>query len=83
MRATADAAGAKLILVLMPPVSSAYTPALQQLGRQLGIPIVAPLTDQEMQPGDYDLDQYHLSARGRLRFTEALAHELLDVLGAT
>jgi hypothetical protein len=81
MRTTADAAGAKLILVLMPPVDSAYTPALQQLGAELGVPIVTPLTDQEIEPGDYDLDQYHLSSQGRLRFTRKLSHALLDVLG--
>jgi hypothetical protein len=80
LRDTADAAGAKLIVVLMPPVSSDQTPALQELGGELGIPIVAPLTDQELQPGDYDLDQYHLSSQGRLRFTQALASDLLDVL---
>lgn len=80
LRDTADAAGAKLILVLMPPVSSAYTPALQELGSELGISIVTPLTDQDLQPGDYDLDQYHLSSQGRLRFTNELAIALIDVL---
>jgi hypothetical protein len=83
LRDTANAAGARLILVLMPPVSSEQTPALQELGAELGISILAPLTDQELQPGDYDLDQYHLSSQGRLRFTRELAHDLLDVLGAT
>jgi hypothetical protein len=80
LRDTADAAGAKLILVLMPPVSSAHTPALQELGNELGIPIMTPLTDQDLLPGDYDLDQYHLSSQGRLRFTNALADALLAVL---
>lgn len=81
MRATADAAGAKLIVVLMPPVSAEHTPALKEMGGELGIAVVAPLTHQELDPGDYLLDQYHLSAQGRLRFTRELADDLLVVLG--
>ncbi|MET0533087.1 MAG: hypothetical protein ABW171_02590 [Steroidobacter sp.] len=80
MRDTADAAGAKLILVLMPPVDAAYSQALRQLGQELNVPIVMPLTDQDLNPDDYEPDQYHLNAGGRLRFTQALAHDLLEVL---
>jgi len=80
MRITADAAGAKLIVVLMPPVDPSHAPALQDLGHQLGVPIVMPLTDQDLLPDDYELDQYHLNSQGRLRFTEALAEQLLQVL---
>ncbi|HEY5759640.1 MAG TPA: hypothetical protein VIU34_27655, partial [Steroidobacter sp.] len=71
MRATADAAGAKLILVMMPPVTSEFTPALHQLGKELGVPILTPLTDQDLAPGDYEPDQYHLNSNGRSRFTTA------------
>jgi hypothetical protein len=80
MRATADAAGAKLILVMMPPVTAEYTPALHQLGKELGVPILTPLTDQELAPGDYEPDQYHLNSSGRSRFTTALAGQLLQAL---
>lgn len=80
MRATADAAGAKLILVVMPPVTAEFTPALQQLGKELGVPILVPLTDQELAPGDYEADHYHLNSNGRLRFTRALANQLLQAL---
>lgn len=80
MKETADAAGAKLILVLMPPVDAAYAASLRELGQQLGVPIVMPLTDQDLKPDDYEPDQYHLNAGGRLRFTQALAAELLQVL---
>lgn len=83
LREVANAAGARLIVVMMPPVSLEQTPALRQLGSELGISIVAPLTHQDLQPGDYDLDQYHLSAQGRARFTRALAHDLLGVLQPT
>jgi hypothetical protein len=83
LREVADSAGAKLIVVMMPPVSSEQRQALQEIGSELGIPIVAPLTHQELQPGDYDLDQYHLSEQGRARFTRALADGLLGVLQST
>jgi hypothetical protein len=79
----ADAAGAKLIVVMMPPVSAEQTAVLEELGGELSISIVSPLTDQELQPGDYDLDQYHLSEQGRARFTRALADDLLAVLQPT
>lgn len=80
LRTTADAVEAKLIVVLMPPVNSAQTRGLQELGSRLGVAIVAPLTDQELQPGDYDVDRYHLSSQGRLRFTHALTQDLLEIL---
>jgi hypothetical protein len=64
----------------MPPVNSAQMRGLQELGSQLGVAIVAPLTERELQPGDYDVDQYHLSSQGRLRFTRALTHDLLEIL---
>jgi hypothetical protein len=76
MRAIADAADAKLIVVLMPPLTAEHTPALQQLGRELGVPILTPLTDQDLAPDDYEPDRYHLNANGRLRFTTALADQL-------
>jgi hypothetical protein len=80
LREVANAAGARLIVVMMPPVSTDQTPALQELGSTLGIPIVTPLTDQDLQPGDYDVDQYHLSEQGRLRFSRKLADDLLALL---
>jgi hypothetical protein len=80
MRATADAAGAKLILVMMPPVTAEFTPALHQLGKELGVPILTPLTDQDLAPGDYEPDQYHLNSSGRSRFTTALAGQLQQAL---
>lgn len=80
MRATADAAGAKLIVVLMPPMDSSQAPALQWLGADIGVPILTPLTDQDLDLSDYEPDQYHLNAIGRLRFTRALTDELLKVL---
>jgi len=76
MRAIAEAADAKLIVVLMPPLTAEHTPALQQLGRELGVPILTPLTDRDLAPDDYEPDQYHLNANGRLRFTAALAGQL-------
>ena len=83
LREIADSAGARLIVVMMPPVSSQQRTALREIGGELHIPIVAPLTEQELQPGDYDLDQYHLSEQGRSRFTRALANDLLGVLQST
>ncbi|WP_116813348.1 hypothetical protein [Steroidobacter cummioxidans] len=80
MRAIAAAADAKLIVVLMPPVTMEYTPALQRLGRELGVPILTPLTDQDLAPGDYEPDQYHLNSNGRLRFTSVLAGQLRQAL---
>lgn len=80
LRATADAAGAKLIVVLMPPMDSAQVPALQVLGTNIGVPILMPLTDQDLQPDDYEPDQYHLSEVGRLRFTRALTNDLMKIL---
>jgi hypothetical protein len=80
LRATADAAGARLIVVVMPPVDSAHTSALAELGAQLGIPTVTPLTDQDLLPDDYEPDLYHLNSQGRERFTQALATALLDIL---
>jgi hypothetical protein len=68
---------------MMPPVSSEQTLALRAIGSEVGVPIVAPLTHQDLQPGDYDLDQYHLSEQGRMRFTRALANDLLAVLQPT
>ncbi len=76
MRAITDAAGAKLIIVLMPPLTAEFTPALQQLGRELGVPILTPLTDRDLAPDDYEPDRYHLNAMGRERFTAALADQL-------
>ncbi|WP_129777691.1 hypothetical protein [Peristeroidobacter soli] len=76
MRAIADAADAKLIVVLMPPLTAGDTPALQQLGKELGVPILTPLTDQDLAPADYEPDQYHLNSNGRWRFTAALADQL-------
>lgn len=80
LREVTDAAGARLIVVMMPPVSTEQTAALRQIGSETGVAIVAPLTHQELQPGDYDLDQYHLSEQGRARFTQALAKDLLGIL---
>jgi hypothetical protein len=83
LREIADSAGARLIVVMMPPVSSEQRAALWEIGSELSIPIVAPLSHQELQPGDYDLDQYHLSEQGRARFTRELADDLLGVLRST
>jgi hypothetical protein len=80
MRTAADAAGAKLILVMMPPLTPELTPALHDLGKELGVPILTPMTDQDLAPGDYEPDQYHLNSNGRLRFTRALADQLQQVL---
>lgn len=80
MRAIAEAADAKLIVVLMPPLTAEHTPALQQLGKELGVPILTPLTDQDLAPDDFEPDQYHLNSNGRSRFTAALADQLQQAL---
>jgi hypothetical protein len=66
LAATNHTAKEMLIVGLMPPLTVEHTPALQQLGRELGVPILTPLTDQDLARDDYEADQYHLNSNGRL-----------------
>lgn len=70
-RDVAAANGASLLILFTPPVDPAQADMLKALGRELGVPVVVPLTDADLIEGDYDTDGYHLSAQGMERFTDA------------
>lgn len=72
--------GSLLGVVLPPPLTKEHAYALSSLGEDICVPIIAPLTNDNLRYTDYERDGYHLSAEGREKFTRAMSAALLDAL---
>jgi hypothetical protein len=72
----------RLIFVVTPPVQADHLLALQEIGKEFDITIIAPQVDGDLAAADFDRDGYHLNEVGRQAYTRALIPLLRDALAA-
>lgn len=73
-------AGIKFVLALAPPLRAEDAVLMKRLSEETGVPLVAPLTDDDLVRTDYDVDGYHLGDAGRAKYTDALGDTLSGLL---
>jgi hypothetical protein len=81
-RDVAISAESRLVLALTPPLRPIDWSALRSVGNDIGIPVLAPLLNDDLIPMDFEKDRYHLNERGRSKFTEMLIPLLVRALNA-
>jgi hypothetical protein len=81
LRELCEAHGAKLILLIPPTPSSASTVRrMAMASEQVGVKALVPIDPAALAPGSYKADAIHLNPNGAVRFTSALAVDLLEVI---
>jgi hypothetical protein len=67
--------GARFILVV-PPTYQSGAEAIEQVGRNLGIPVLIPVKNDETDQGWFQEDGFHLNDVGATEFTNRLATDV-------
>lgn len=81
LRELCDAHGAKLILVIPPiPSSGNVARRMAMASEQVGVKALVPIDPAALAPGFYEPDAIHLNPNGAVRFTSALAVDLLKAI---
>lgn len=76
---TVLASKGKISLLLMPPVPPDSLEIVKEIGREIGMPVLVPLGQDDITDSDYLADGYHLNEQGRDKFTKALAPLLVQM----
>jgi hypothetical protein len=81
LRELCEEHGAKLILVIPPTPSSASTVRrMAMASEQVGVKALVPIDPATLALGFYEADAIHLNPNGAVRFTSALADDLLKAI---
>jgi hypothetical protein len=81
-RDVALSAESRLVLALTPPLRAVDWSTLRSVGNDIGIPVLAPLLNDNLIPMDFEKDGYHLNEQGRSKFTQTLIPLLVRALNA-
>lgn len=72
IRNLAGSSGIRVILIMLPPLLPEYGSALEEVGREVAMPVLVPLDSNQISAENYETDGYHLNASGRKQFTNSL-----------